>query len=57
MTARASATMNSGCWSIDDHSTILNSTLDNSLVGRNTLVDGVVGKLDIGDTSQVVCKK
>jgi glucose-1-phosphate thymidylyltransferase len=42
---------------IDDHSTILNSTLDNSLVGRNAFVDGVQGKLDIGDTSQVVCKK
>jgi len=42
---------------IDDQSIILNSTLDNSLVGRNTLVDGVVGRLDIGDTSRVVCKK
>ena len=42
---------------VDAGTTIKASVLNKSLIGRNTLVDGAQGSLDIGDTCRVVCRK
>lgn len=42
---------------VDDHTTIRNSDLHDSLIGRNSLVEGTTGRLDIGDNTRVLCEK
>lgn len=42
---------------IDEECEIRNARLDHSLIGRNVIVDGVSGTVDLGDNSQVKCRK
>jgi glucose-1-phosphate thymidylyltransferase len=42
---------------IDESSEIVNSRLNHSLIGRNVIIDGVNGSVNLGDNSQVKCRK
>lgn len=42
---------------IDENSEIRNAQLNQSLIGRKVIVDGVRGSVDLGDNSQVKCRK
>lgn len=42
---------------IDEECEIRNARLDHSLIGRNVVVDGVSGSVDLGDNSLVKCRK
>lgn len=42
---------------VDENAVIRNSNLHRSLIGRNVLVDGAVGSVDLGDNSRVICQK
>jgi glucose-1-phosphate thymidylyltransferase len=42
---------------IDESSQIRNARLNHSLIGRNVIIDGVNGSVDLGDNSQVKCRK
>ncbi len=42
---------------IDENTEVKNSKLNRSILGRNVIVENVEGSTNLGDTSQVICKK